>query len=126
MFEVAADKALSTLPKNAPQEQIDKMLGDLSDKLLKQKYTVDPGFFSRNKEVPAIGIGDVKGARSIRIPLEQIPPTDQATISNLYKTAKVKPSTAGIERIYAIRKMQQSGQITREAMIDQIKAVLAE
>lgn len=108
-FESEADRALSTLPKDAKPEQIQGVLSSLSDKLLKQKYTVDPGFFSRNKQVPAIGIQDVKDARSIRIPLAEIPTARQEALKGALKQAGVPITTATIEELEAKARLKKQG-----------------
>lgn len=126
-FETAADKALSSLPKDAKPEEIDKVLHGLSDSLLKQKYTVDPGMFSRNKDVPAIGIPDVLDkSRSIRIPMKEIPALEQDTIKGLLRTGGKSFTTDKIERIYALRKMQQGGQMDAAAAKAAMKAIILE
>ena len=108
-FETAADKALSTLPKDSSPEQIDKILSGLSDSLLKQKYTVDPGAFRFNKDVPAIGVPDVKDPRSIRIPMKEIPPDRQNALRGALKQAGVPVTEQAIEELEAKSRLKRQG-----------------
>lgn len=108
-FETAADMALSKLPKDASPEQIDKVLSDISDNLLKQKYTVDPGAFRFNKDVPAIGVPDVKEPRSIRVPMKEIPPDRQNALRGALKAAGVPVTEQAIEELEAKSRLKRSG-----------------
>lgn len=108
-FETAADKALSVLPKDASPEQIDKVLSGLSDSLLKQKYTVDPGAFRFNKDVPAIGVPDVKDPRSIRVPMKEIPPDRQNALRGALKQAGVPVTEQAIEELEAKSRLKRQG-----------------
>ena len=105
----AADLALSKLPKDAQPEQIDKVLSGISDNLLKQKYTVDPGAFRFNKDVPAIGLPDVKEPRSIRIPMKDIPPDRQNALRGALKQAGVPVTEQAIEELEAKSRLKRSG-----------------
>jgi hypothetical protein len=125
-FESQAARALSALPKDAKPEEIQKVLKGLADAQLKQKYTVDPGIFSRNKQVPAIGMEDIKDARSIRIPLKEIPAPEQDTIKGLLRSGGKPITNDKIERIYALRKLQQGGQMSKEAATAAMKAIILE
>lgn len=109
-FEREADHALSQLPKNATPEQIDTVLSGLTDSLLKQKYTVDPGAFRFNKDVPAIGLPDVQEPRSIRIPLKDIPPDRQNVLRGALKQAGVPVTERAIEELEAKYRMKKGGQ----------------
>jgi hypothetical protein len=108
-FETAADKALSVLPKDASPEQIDKVLSSLSDSLLKQKYTVDPGAFRFNKDVPAIGVPDVKDPRSIRVPMKEIPVDRQNALRGALKQAGVPVTEQAVEELEAKSRLKRQG-----------------
>lgn len=108
-FETAADLALSKLPKDAQPEQIDKVLSGISDNLLKQKYTVDPGAFRFNKDVPAIGVPDVKEPRSVRVPMKDIPPDRQNALRGALKQAGVPVTEQAIEELEAKSRLKRSG-----------------
>jgi len=108
-YETAADKALSVLPKDASPEQIDKVLSGLSDSLLKQKYTVDPGIFRFKKDVPAIGMQDVKDPRSVRVPLKEIPPDRQNALRGALKQAGVAVTDQAIEELEAKSRLKRQG-----------------
>lgn len=127
-FEDQASRALSALPKDAKPEEIQKVIKGLGDSLLKQKYTVDPGFFSRNKQVPAIGMGDVnlKDVRSVRVPVEQIPAEAQDQIKGLITLGGKAISQDKIERIYALQNLHKSGQMEKEAAKAAMKAIILE
>ncbi len=106
-FETAADKALSILPKDASPEQIDKVLSGISDSLLKQKYTVDPGAFRFNKTVPAIGLPDQQEPRSIRVPLKDIPPDRQDALKGALRQAGVPITNQAIEELEAKSRLKK-------------------
>lgn len=108
-FESEADKALSKLPKDATPEQIDKVLSGLSDNLLKQKYRVDPGAFRFNKDVPAVGVPDVKDPRSIRVPMKEIPPDRQNALRGALKAAGLPVTEQAIEELEAKSRLKRSG-----------------
>jgi hypothetical protein len=108
-FESQAAQALSQLPKDAKPEVIQQVLHGLSDALLKQKYIVDPGLFRFNKEVPAIGLPDVTGARSIRIPLEQISVDRQNELKGALKSAGLPTTQQNIEELEAKSRMKKQG-----------------
>lgn len=125
-YETQADQALSHLPKDATPEQKQKIIDGVSDTLLKQRFTVDPGLFRFNKQIPAIGMPDVQDPRSVKIPLEKIPAPEQDTIKGLFKSAGKPHTQDKIERIYALRKLQQTGQLSKEAMMSAAKAIILE
>ncbi len=119
---------MSALPKDAKPEEVQKVLKGLSDNLLKQKYTVDPGFFSRNKEVPAIGMGEIDTSkqRSVKIPIDQIPADAQNQIKGLLTVAGKPVTTDKLERIYAIQSLHRNGQMEKEAAKAAMKAIILE
>lgn len=108
-FEGEADKALSSLPKDAKPEEIDKVLSGISDNLLKQRYTVDPGMFRFNRTVPAIGLEDVKDPRSIRIPLKEIPVDRQDALKGALRSKGLPLTTQNIEELEAKSRMRKQG-----------------
>jgi len=125
-FESKAAQALSALPKEAKPEEIQKVLQNLADTQLKQKYTVDPGMFRFNKQVPAIGLPEVMGARSIRIPLSEIPAAEQDTLKGLLRTAEKPVTNDKLERLYAVRKQMLGGMLEKEAAKAAMKAIILE
>ena len=118
LFMDQADIALSGLPKDAKPEQIQKTLDDLSDRLLKQKFKVDPGFFSRIKEVPAIGLNREQGR--VYVPLKEIPQDQQDRLRGMILQSGKKVTTDKLERAYAVKKRTDLPLAEKERLLQDI------
>ena len=117
-WENEVDRTLSKLPKDTPQERIDKEISVLSDRLLKQKFTVDPGTFSFNKTVPGIALPSTEG--TVSVPLDTIPKDQQDLMRGLILDKGGKVSTGKLERIYAVKMRPDLSREQKAALIQQI------
>lgn len=99
------DKAMSligTYPAGTSPDVIQKALKALVQKEIGRKYTVDPGFFRSNKDVPAAGIEPYVGtARSIRVPLAEIPKDRQDLLRGALRKLDIPITTQNIEELEA-------------------------
>lgn len=119
-------EALAQIPDGAPLKVIQDTVQGVVDKEIGIKFKVDPGFFSRNKEVPAALIDEQKDVRSITVPMKEIPATEQDTIKGLLRMANKPISSQKIERIYALKRMNQAGKLSKQEMIDRTKSIIEE
>lgn len=119
-------EALAQIPDGAPLKVIQDTVQGVVDKEIGIKFKVDPGFFSRNKDVPAALIDEQKGVRSITVPMKEIPVPEQDAIKGLLREAKKPISSNKIERIYALKRMHQAGKLKRQDLIDQTRTIIEE
>ena len=119
-------EALAQIPDGAPLKIIQDTVQGVVDKEIGIKFRVDPGFFSRNKDVPAALIDEQKDIRSITVPMKEIPITEQDAIKGLLREGKKPISSNKIERIYALKRMQQAGKLSKQDMIDRTKQIIEE
>ena len=87
IIENEAGRILDKLPAGTSSEVIQKSLQEVVDRNIKNTYRVNPGLFQFEKDVPAAIIGDYKDARSIRIPLSDIPVERQNTLKGALKSS---------------------------------------
>ena len=109
LIENDAAKALDSIPAGASSQVIQETMQGVVDKNIKNKYRVDPGLFRFNKDVPAAIIGDYKDARSIRIPLADIPTDRQNELKGALKAAGMPVTTQNIEALEAKSRMKAQG-----------------
>lgn len=119
-------EALAQIPEGAPLKVIQDTVQGVVDKEIGIKFKVDPGFFSRNKDVPAALIDEQKDVRSITVPMKEIPATEQDAIKGLLRTANKPISSQKIERIYALKRMNQAGKLSKQEMMDRTKSIIEE
>ena len=118
LWENEADRIVTKLPKDTPHDKIQKELSALSDRLLKQKFKVDPGTFSFNKTVPAIALPSTEG--TVSVPLDTIPKDQQDLMRGLILDKGGKVSTGKLERIYAVKIRPDLSREQKAALIQQI------
>ncbi len=109
LIENDAAKALDSIPAGASSEVIQETMQGVVDKNIKNKYRVDPGLFRFNKDVPAAIIGDYKDARSIRIPMADIPTDRQNELKGALKSAGMPTTQQNIEELEAKSRMKRQG-----------------
>lgn len=110
LIENDAAKALDSIPAGASSEVIQKTMQGVVDKNIKNKYRVDPGLFRFNKDVPAAIIGDYKDkARSITVPLADIPVDRQNELKGALKSAGMPTTQQNIEELEAKSRMKRQG-----------------
>ena len=110
LIENDAAKALDAIPSGSPSEVIQKTMQGVVDRNIKNKYRVDPGLFRFDKDVPAAIIGDYKDkARSIRIPLTDIPTDRQNALKGALKSSGMPTTQQNIEELEAKSRMKKQG-----------------
>lgn len=111
-LESEAGRIIGRIPEGASNEVIEKAYQGVIDRGVKSTYRVDPGLFRFNKDVPAGSIQEYKDkARSIRIPIEQIPQERQDFWKGALKSKGMAPTADNIEQLEAKSRMKKQGVI---------------
>lgn len=112
-YETEAARALSSLPKNATQAHVDEAINGVKDRLLKQKYSVNPGgirgFLGMTREVPGVALADEKDLSSVRVPLKDIPADRQDVLKGALRQAGVPITDQAIQELEAKARLKKQG-----------------
>ena len=125
------DQALAQIPKDAPRAQKEKAIQDIVNSQVKERVKVGgfnlPFFGQVGGTERAVGeFEDFPEGARVRVPLKDIPSGDQDLIKGLLRDGNKKLDNGKIERIYGLKQLQKAGKITRQALIDQTRAIIQE
>ena len=101
--------AVGTLKEGASAEEIMAVQKKVIDENIGEKFKVKPSFFRFEKDVAAGSIGDYKDARSIRIPMADIPVDRQNELKGALKSAGMPTTQENIEALEARARMKKQG-----------------
>lgn len=101
--------AVGKLKEGATTEEIMKVQKQVIDENIGEKFKVKPSFFRFEKDVAAGSIGDYKDARSIRIPLKDIPTDRQDALKGALRSKGLPVTPQNIEELEAKSRMRKQG-----------------
>lgn len=104
-----ATLAVGKLKEGATAEDIMKVQDQVIDENIRAKYRVKPSLFKFEKDVPAGSIEEYKDARSIRIPLADIPQARQDELKGALRSQGLPLTKDNIEALEAKSRMRKQG-----------------